>query len=193
LSGCHRAHWQKRSVMLRTALRHDENLTQRCTWVRPGRVECKTRKSTNYSCEKQSDSLVSFVNSHCINHWWRRQRQVKNTRAAFQRRILDVSNPTYKPKLNQKGAGVRDGLTNEFVNMLTYQVLIQTLQLSEAMRTKPAMFQEGLKTLSFRRGGVQSDRSLWLSPKQTAASLCHERLNYTSRCRSNFFSSWAQM
>ena len=83
-----------------------------------------------------------------------------NTRAAFQRCTLGVSNPTYKPKLNPGGAGVRDGLTNEFVNMLTYQVLIQTLQLSEAMRTKPAMFQEGLKTLSFCRGGVQSDRSL---------------------------------
>jgi len=48
LSGCHRAHWQKRTVKVRTALRHDDNLTQRCTEVQPGRVDCKTRSPQIY-------------------------------------------------------------------------------------------------------------------------------------------------
>jgi hypothetical protein len=56
--------------------------------------------------------------------------------AAFQRHTLDVSYPTHRLKLNQEGASVRDGLTNEFVIMFTYQVPIQTLQLSESMRTR---------------------------------------------------------
>lgn len=56
--------------------------------------------------------------------------------AAFQRRAFGVSNPAHWPKLDpRREAGVRDGLTNEFVDMFTYQVRIQTLQLSERSGT----------------------------------------------------------
>ena len=37
----------------------------------------------------------------------------------------------------RQGAIVENGLTNEFVDMDTYQVLIQTLPLSERIRTGP--------------------------------------------------------
>ena len=112
--------------------------------------------------------------------------------AAFQRRTLDVGNPTYNPSsTRRRGAGVRDGPTNEFVDMLTYQVLIQTLQLSEKSGTQSKISQEGLKTRSFCWCGVKCDKSLLLPPKQTAASLCHERLYTTSRRRAPFFRTWA--
>jgi hypothetical protein len=42
----------------------------------------------------------------------------------------------------RKQAGVWDGLTNEFRNMFTYQVRIQTLQLIDRMRTNPQSVRE---------------------------------------------------
>ena len=40
-----------------------------------------------------------------------------------------------RPKTESRGAGARDGPTNEVGDMFTYQVLIQTLQLSEKSGT----------------------------------------------------------
>jgi hypothetical protein len=44
--------------------------------------------------------------------------------------------------LIEKERIVENGLTNEFVDMDTYQVLIQTLQLSERIRTGPEYSQK---------------------------------------------------
>jgi hypothetical protein len=88
---------------------------------------------------------------------------VPTSYAAFQRRILGVSYPAYNPSSNPWGqAGVWDGLTNEFVDMFTYQVFIQTLQLSERMRTNPQSLKEvwRLNQLMFRRGSVERRSAL---------------------------------
>ena len=127
LSGCHRAHWQKRTVLVRTAHRHDDDLTQRCTKVQPGRVDCKTRSPQRYSCVwRQSDSLGFFVKSHWANHWWKRQRPTE-VDAAFQRRALGVSDSTYnpssKPKLKQVyGTDLRMSLGIWIPNRYSYKL-----------------------------------------------------------------------
>jgi hypothetical protein len=54
---------------------------------------------------------------------------------AVQRDTLCVSNSYTAQAQPSRGAGARNLLTNEFVDMITYQVLIQTLQLSERNRT----------------------------------------------------------
>jgi hypothetical protein len=56
--------------------------------------------------------------------------------AAFQRRTLGVSDSYTSQAQYRSRAGARNGLTNEFGVMDTYQVLIQTLQLSERYRTE---------------------------------------------------------
>ena len=99
--------------------------------------------------------------------------------AAFQRRTLCVSYHTYNPSSTQKReAGIRDGLTNEFVDMLTYQVLIQTLQLSKRKKLEIYnLLRRSEDSVMLARCWVKSNKSLWHAPKQTTTSLCHWKMH----------------
>ena len=77
LSGYCRAHSQKtpRDVVHCTRTWQEPHTTSCTRGCKPGRVDCKTGNVQRFTLAlgEQGDSLVIFVKSHCVHHWWRRQ------------------------------------------------------------------------------------------------------------------------
>ena len=116
--------------------------------------------------------------------------------AAFQRWTLDVSYLMY-PKLNNarmREAGTQDGLTNKSVNMFTYQVLIQTLQLSERSGTVMSKIShENMRTWSILLLRSEPGQASF-TPQCANHSrmLSRKAVEYFQAQTAPFFATWAK-
>ena len=105
-----------------------ENETSR-EWI------VETLECHRVNSQKRVDSLVPLSISLCITIKQSNISRVIKLEKTFRRYTFAVSYHTQHLVLNSKGEGVVDGLTNEFNNMSTHRVTIQTLHRTDRMRT----------------------------------------------------------
>jgi hypothetical protein len=95
----------------------------------------ETLECHRVNSQKRVDSLVLLSFSLCITIKQSNISRVIKSEKTFRRYTFGVSYHTQHLVLNSEGEGVVDGLTNEFSNMSTHRVSIQTLHRTDRIRT----------------------------------------------------------
>jgi len=153
LSGYCRAHSQKTPRYV-VALHWDMTRTSHndCTEVRPGRVDCKTGMSNDLPLRWERRVILWLSLSNLTAYTIVEGNSERNSRGlpkAYTWCGVCSIRTTLDPRLRGE-LYVRHRPTNEFVVMLTYQVLIQTLHtFRKAADRSPNSLKEGLNTLCF--------------------------------------------